>query len=233
MVLTEEDDTMLRGYARRLGGWGEEAYHNAICEMLSRGKAESIRDVRSFFIVAIKYALYKIYRHEVAERKNIEAYLNGDPIPQDKGLRYGRLKHERCKKNLHVLTEENSAYIGVRRTCRQCKRLRERKHKTIQENTMEFTIHYTMDGVGYGKVISGTNEVDARTKFAKELKEHYPASLYVITGIESLKAPGELKQAPARTEHKHEEQQHEEAEQVDQDKTTNQKLNEAEKKGKA
>lgn len=129
MTLTHEDDVILRGYAKRLHDeHGEEAYHNVVCDMLSRGKWDDIKDMRSFCIVAIKYALYKIFRHEVAERRNIESYLNGDPVPAHVGLVMGRQKQEWCRKKLHMLTDENSAYIGIRRTCRQCKRQRERKH---------------------------------------------------------------------------------------------------------
>jgi hypothetical protein len=128
MTLTKEEDRILRGYAKRLHqDLGEEAYHNVVCDTLTRGKAEGIRDIRGFFVVAIKYALYKIFRHEASERRTIESYMNGDPIPQQIGLQRGRLKHEMCRKGLHVLTEENSAYIGVRRTCKACKQARERR----------------------------------------------------------------------------------------------------------
>lgn len=127
MILTNEEDKALRGYARRLHSeWGEEAYHNVVCEILSRGKVESIRDIIGFGIVAIKYALYKIFRHEASERQNIEAYLNNDPIPQHVGLVMGRQRHEMCRKGLHRLIDGNLAYIGIRRTCRACKRERER-----------------------------------------------------------------------------------------------------------
>ena len=69
MTLTEEDDQVLRGYARRLHvQYGEEAYHNVICDMLTRDKWDQIQDIIGFCRVAIKYALYKIFRHEASER---------------------------------------------------------------------------------------------------------------------------------------------------------------------
>ena len=126
MILTTEEDMILRRYAKRLHqDLGEEAYHNVICDMLSRRKWEGIQDIRGFCIVAIRYALYKIFRHEASERRAIEPYISGDLIPMQIGLQKGRLKHEMCRKELHTLTEENSAYIGERRTCRICKRERE------------------------------------------------------------------------------------------------------------
>lgn len=127
MVLTEQDDQVLRRYARQLHyEYGEEAYHNVICEILSRGKWETIQDIRGFCIIAIKYALYKIFRHEVSERRNIESYINGDIIPMQVGLVKGRVKRERCRKELHDLVEGNLAYISGQRTCRACKQERER-----------------------------------------------------------------------------------------------------------
>ena len=127
MTLTEEDDKALRGYARRLHrSLGEEAYYNVVCDMLLRGKWKIIHDVRGFFVVSMKYALIKIFRHEASERRNIEAYINNDPIPTQIGLWAGRQKHETCRKGLHPLVEGNLVYIGVRRTCRACKQARER-----------------------------------------------------------------------------------------------------------
>lgn len=127
MILTKEDDRALRGYAKRLHSeWGEEAYHNAVCGMLLRKKWDEIKDIRGFCIVAIKYALYKIFRHETSERRNIEAYINNDPIPMQAGLVHGRMKHEMCRKGLHRLIDGNLAYVGIQRTCRACKRERER-----------------------------------------------------------------------------------------------------------
>lgn len=128
MTLTEQEDQILRRYAQRLNPeWGEDAYHEVICDILIKQKEENIQNVCGFIKTSIKYSLYRWYRHEDAERRNIEHYLNNDPIPQHVGLVMGRQKHEMCRKGLHRLIDGNLAYIGKQRTCRQCKRERERK----------------------------------------------------------------------------------------------------------
>lgn len=128
MVLTNEEDRALRSHAQRLSyESGEDAYHDVVCDILEKQRNEEIKNLCGFLKVSIKYALYKWYRHEEAERRNIQHYLNNDPIPQHVGLVMGRQKHSMCRKGLHRLIDGNLAYIGDRRTCRTCKQLRERK----------------------------------------------------------------------------------------------------------
>jgi hypothetical protein len=125
LILTEDDDRVLRSRARRLHAeLGEDAYHTAVCEVLMRDHAETIRSVVGFFQVATRRALYKIFRHDRAEMEQTAAWLNDEPIPQHAGLAQGRQMHTHCRRG-HPLTEENCAYIGARRTCRTCKRERE------------------------------------------------------------------------------------------------------------
>lgn len=117
--ITEEDDVVLRRYAKKLGDNGEDAYHNAVCTILE-GTAKEIKDIRGLCIVATKRSLFKIFRHESAERRNIEHYINGDPVPIQVGLQYGRQKLTKCRKGLHEMIEENLTYVGTRRTCLAC-----------------------------------------------------------------------------------------------------------------
>ena len=128
MTLTEQEDQVLRSHAQRLNPeWGEDAYHNVVCDILIKQKEQNIQNVCGFLKVSMKYALYKLYRHEDAERRNVGHYIQDDPIPQQVGLVVGRQKHEMCRKGLHRLIDGNLAYIGTRRTCRACKQIRERK----------------------------------------------------------------------------------------------------------
>ena len=128
MILTEQEDQVLRSHAQRLSyEWGEDAYHNVICDILATQKEQALHNVCGYLKVATKYALYKVYRHEDAEQRNIQHSYQNDPIPQHVGLSIGRQKHEWCRKGLHRLIDGNLAYIGIRRTCRACKQLRERK----------------------------------------------------------------------------------------------------------
>ncbi len=120
-----EHDNDLRHYARRLDGErGEDAYHTAVCDVIARGQIASILNPVAFFRVAIKRSLWKLFRHEVAERRNVEHFLNNDPVPAHVGLPQGRLKHSHCK-NGHALEEPNLIYIGTQRACKTCKRTRE------------------------------------------------------------------------------------------------------------
>lgn len=125
LALLCDEDKGIRAYARRLHQDGEDAYHNSVVDVLTRGQMETIRVISVFFRVATRYALYKMFRHESAERLNIEAWLNGYPPPMTVGLANGRLPRTHCRKNGHPLVEGNLAYIGARRTCLTCKRERE------------------------------------------------------------------------------------------------------------
>lgn len=123
-LITEEDDKTLRAYAKRLHNQdGEDAYHNAVCSLL--GYKDEIQNVQALGIVVIRKALHKIWRHEQAERKNIEHYINNDPIPAQQGLEYGRQKQLKCRKKLHDLVEGNLVYVGARRTCLSCMQIRQ------------------------------------------------------------------------------------------------------------
>lgn len=122
-MLTDIEDRDLRGYARWISlDDGEDAYHDAICDVLARGWMERIAQPCAFFRRATKLALYKIFRHEKAERENTAAFLAGDPPPTSIGLKAGRLPQTHCRRG-HALTEENLAYTGPRRTCRICRKI--------------------------------------------------------------------------------------------------------------
>lgn len=130
-LITEEDDTVLRKYARKLHSQdGEDAYHNAVCTLLEKPK-DNIRNIVGLCSVAIRMSLYKIFRHEATERKNIEHFINNDPIPAQKGLVYGRLKLVKCRKGLHEMVDSNLTYVGTRRTCLACMqdRIKRKKHR--------------------------------------------------------------------------------------------------------
>lgn len=123
-MFEDEQDRDLRNYARWISpNDGEDAYHDAICDVLRRGKDGEIANAAAFFRCAIKRALYKIFRHEKAERENTAAWLAGDPPPSAPGLKLGRLPQTHCRRG-HPLTEENLTYVGPRRTCRTCFRAR-------------------------------------------------------------------------------------------------------------
>jgi hypothetical protein len=128
MILTEEEDKTLRRYAKWLDyELGEDAYHIAIFDTMRRGKTEEIRNIVGYFYVAIKASLYKLYRHEKSERKNVQAFINNDPIPMQTGLAMGRGKSNTCKRG-HEWKEEHIFYVQGRRGCLICKKTREREH---------------------------------------------------------------------------------------------------------
>jgi len=128
MLITVEEDKTLRRYAKWLDSeLGEDAYHVAIFDTMRRGKTEEIRNTVGYFYVAIKSSLYKLYRHEQSERKNVQAFINNDPIPMQTGLAMGRLKSDTCRRG-HEWKEENIFYVKDRRGCLICKRAREREH---------------------------------------------------------------------------------------------------------
>lgn len=119
------DDQRLRMYARRLHPeFGEDAYHTVVCEVLQR-HVVNIHNFIGFFRVAIRNALYKMFRHEKSERTTVTAFINDDPIAMQRGLRRSQQPLVSCRKDMHLLVEGNLAYVGKRRTCRACKRLRE------------------------------------------------------------------------------------------------------------
>lgn len=128
-MLSEQEDRNLRGYALRLHPeLGEDAYHNAVCHILIYKTVPN--NVEVFFRVAIKRALWKIYRHEKSDREQSFAFLQGDPPSTMVGLLKGRekmnVRQVQCRRG-HEFTEDNIAYIGERRTCKMCKRTREVK----------------------------------------------------------------------------------------------------------
>lgn len=123
--MNDKEDQDLRGYARWLHeNLGEDAYHDAICDVLTSDQVLLIRNPRAFWRTAIKRRLYKAFRRMKTDRELSAFYINGDPPPTATGLALGRQKHENCRRG-HPLTEDNLAYIGPRRTCRTCKRTRE------------------------------------------------------------------------------------------------------------
>ena len=82
-----------------------------------------IRSVHAFFIVAMKRSLWKLFRHEQAEARQVAAFLHGDPPPTSHGLLQGRLPRTQCRRG-HLFTPETTVYIGPRRTCRICRNAR-------------------------------------------------------------------------------------------------------------
>lgn len=120
-LITEQDDIAIRQYAKRLDAQsGEDAYHNAVCTILEH-PPEQIKNVVGLCSVATKMSLYKIFRHEATERKNIEHFINDDPVPAQRGLAHGwGVKLLKCRKGLHEMVESNLAYVGTRRTCLAC-----------------------------------------------------------------------------------------------------------------
>lgn len=128
-LISNEDDVVLRRYAKQLHSqYGEDAYHNAVCILLEKPK-QNIQNIIGLCSVCIKSSLYKIFRHESIERKNIEHFINNDPIPALQNLVHGRQKHSKCRKGLHDMVEENLTYVGARRTCLQCMRDRLQRKK--------------------------------------------------------------------------------------------------------
>lgn len=119
-LISNEDDVVLRGYAKRLNvELGEDAYHNAVCDILHH-KTE-VQNILALGTIAIRRSLCKIFRHENTERKNIEHYINNDPVPAQRGLVHGwGVKLLKCRKGLHEMVESNLAYVGTRRTCLVC-----------------------------------------------------------------------------------------------------------------
>ena len=123
-----ECEREIRQYAMRLNPYlGEDAFHSVICEVLERNII-LVNEV-AFYHVAIKRALWKIFRHEKADRKTSLAFLNGDPPASEIGLRAGRklmnVRRSHCRNGRHELVEGNLTYVGGRRTCLACKRIRE------------------------------------------------------------------------------------------------------------
>ena len=135
LELAIQEDQDIRQYSKRLHyDLGEDAYHNVVCDVLTNNR--DIHNERAFFRVAMKLALYKIYRHEKSEREQVSAYLNGDPPYTMEALRKGaalrRVIQSHCKRG-HELIEGNLAYMGNRRTCLTCKRKREREQYEIRK----------------------------------------------------------------------------------------------------
>ena len=129
MDISLEVDREVRKYIKCLDkDWGEDAYHDAVVSIISN-KERDIYSPIGYLTRAAKHALYHIWRHESAEGRNIESFVHNSPIPMQVGLVNGRLKHLKCKKNLHDLVEENIVYIKGKRNCRLCKQKRERDWK--------------------------------------------------------------------------------------------------------
>lgn len=125
-MLSQEQDRQLRKFARMIhSDMGEDAYHDAICDMLI--KKDKIINVPGFLTVAMKRALYKRHAHEKTEIRNLVALYRNDPIPRLAGCFKIR---EACKKG-HIFTKETVVYKTVQgrkaRTCLICKRVSDAK----------------------------------------------------------------------------------------------------------
>jgi len=51
---------------------------------------------------------------------------------------------------------------------------------------MEYKVHYTMDGVGYEKVVSAKNAVKAGELLKEEIMQHYPVSVCDVISVQSV-----------------------------------------------
>jgi hypothetical protein len=127
-MMLDTIDNQLRQYAKRVDAVnGEDAYHNAVLYVLTHNPV--IQNTVGYYAVAIKRALWKVYRHKNAEDHGALIFLSNNAIQNHRGLEKGRgVKLEFCRKNLHKLTPDNLSFIGQRRTCKACKQIRERKH---------------------------------------------------------------------------------------------------------
>lgn len=124
MELPHATDLDLRAYARWISpNDGEDAYHDAICDVLRRQQADTINNPAAFYRHAIKQSLYKIFRAERRENDKIVNFLAGVMHPSDQNLKLARLPKTHCRKG-HALTEDNLTYVGPRRTCKLCFRTR-------------------------------------------------------------------------------------------------------------
>lgn len=122
--ITTEQDQSFRRYALRLHPeLGEDAYHNVVCQLCEH--EQDIRDEERFFRVAIKRALYKLWRHARADHLLNWKFLDGMPSPYAEGLAEGQKANVRqafCRRGLHELTSETTVMAGERRACLICKR---------------------------------------------------------------------------------------------------------------
>lgn len=129
MNITVEQDTRIRRYAKWLDADnGEDAYHDAVVACIQRKVKPD--DAIGLLSTSTKYSLYKIYRHEQAEKKCVDMFLSNTAIPRHTALAQQRkirnVKQTYCNKG-HELTPENRAPCGTRTTCRICRRARRRK----------------------------------------------------------------------------------------------------------
>lgn len=138
-MITQEEDRRLRQYAKYLHmECGEDAYHIVVCDLLSKDKMCEIKDTISFFHVAIRRALYKIFRHERVEKDNIQAFINNDPTPTQiafKNLEKGREKLPTCRRG-HEWKTETIIYVGKQRTCKICKYEQDRISAKLRRQNM-------------------------------------------------------------------------------------------------
>ena len=118
--LTPELDKDLREYCAYLSpDDGEDGYHDAIVNLLTqKAVVEPIRP-QAYLRVAVKCAVYKIWRHRKAEDSQVEAYARGDAPDHVKNLKHGRLPHTHCRRG-HEFTVDNTRMVGTQRTCQTC-----------------------------------------------------------------------------------------------------------------
>lgn len=123
LSLTADEDRELRAFARALSpDDGEDAYHNAILQILAHPPAYQVENPRGFYRTAIKRAVYKLYRHDSREREHIALYLAGRPPKHYAGLAFGRFPRTHCRRG-HLFTPDTIKMVGARRTCRICYRV--------------------------------------------------------------------------------------------------------------
>lgn len=138
-ALTDDLDKGVRRYAVFLSmDQGEDAYHNSVVDTLERGGLRDPRCVKSMLVVGIKWALYKIFRHERSEREQVASWLAGDPPFTAAGLATGRAKKTQCRRG-HALEEENLSFVGPRRTCLTCRRMMDRERAQRHRSARVFT----------------------------------------------------------------------------------------------
>ena len=122
--LSTETDKSLRQWALRVDHtYGEDGYHNALCQLLSA--TYPVHNLIGLIKVRTRSEIFKIHRHEQAEYRTLEACYRDKPSTSD-NLR-PPVFQAMCRRG-HPFTPENTYTYKGRRTCQQCRRLREKGH---------------------------------------------------------------------------------------------------------
>lgn len=115
---------MIRAYAQRLDGQcGEDAYHNAVLNMLVRGTV--VGNAKAYLLMSIRHTLYKLYAKEAVYDRWVEAYCTDAPTLQQVTTAAMHQPRAQCKQG-HAMAAENlilyhAASGRISRACRTCK----------------------------------------------------------------------------------------------------------------